>query len=137
METYKWPVRVYIEDTDFGGIVYYANYLKFMERARTEWLRTFGVSQESLGKQDLLFVVTGVEVKYIKPAKLDDNLVVTVNATLKGKTSLLFTQSVQRGEGVGDSALATGSVTVTAVNRNGKPCRLPEFIKTHLIESGV
>lgn len=75
---FQWPIRVYIEDTDLGGIVYYVNYLKFMERARTELLRHCGYSQQQLTREDVLFVVTEVEGRYLKPALLDDELLISV-----------------------------------------------------------
>jgi acyl-CoA thioester hydrolase len=94
-EDWRWPVRVYWEDTDAGGVVYYANYLKFMERARTEWLRSLGVSQSSLERErGVLFMVLHVEVDYRSPARLDDELIVSCRAAPDGRTSAIFEQDM-------------------------------------------
>lgn len=112
---FRLPVRVYIEDTDAGGIVYYVNYLKFMERARTEWLRTLGFQHYTLLAEDFLFVVHRAEVDYRRPARIDDELVVTSAIEKAGRASLLFRQQVIR---VADGeALADGLVKVACVSR--------------------
>lgn len=91
-------IRVYYEDTDTGGVVYYANYLKFFERARTEWLRRLGVNQSELAaREQLIFVVKDVELHYRKPARLDDLLVVHSAIARLGPASIRFRQSVMRG----------------------------------------
>ena len=78
-QPFTWPVRVYYEDTDIGGVVYYANYLKFFERARTEWLRSFGLNQDKLAQEEgLIFVVRRALLDFVRPARLDDMLEVTV-----------------------------------------------------------
>ncbi len=90
------PIRVYWEDTDAGGIVFYANYLKFMERARTEWLRSLGISQQVLKEQTGgMFVVTDTQLKYLQPARLDDVLVVSAQTTEKGRASLTISQEIR------------------------------------------
>lgn len=90
---FDWPVRVYYEDTDCARVVYYANYFKFMERARTEWLRALGWSQERLYSElGVVFVVAEAKAKYRKPARLDDELVVRSTVTACGRTSLNFTR---------------------------------------------
>ena len=90
---FEWPVRIYWEDTDAGGIVFYANYLRFFERARTEWLRSFGLSQQVLREQTGgMFVVTDVRLRYLQPARLDDQLLVTSNLQEKGRASLTIGQ---------------------------------------------
>ena len=90
---FEWPVRIYWEDTDAGGIVFYANYLKFFERARTEWLRSLGIGQHNLREQTGgMFVVTGAELRYHRPAKLDDELIVTAVVSEKGRASLTIQQ---------------------------------------------
>ena len=90
---FEWPVRIYWEDTDAGGIVFYANYLKFFERARTEWLRSFGIGQQNIREQTGgMFVVTGAELRYHKPARLDDELIVTASVSEMGKASLTIEQ---------------------------------------------
>jgi acyl-CoA thioester hydrolase len=92
---FQWPVRVYWEDTDAGGIVFYANYLKFFERARTEWLRALGLNQRSLlQSHGGLFVVAETQVRYVQPTRLDDALIVTAQLQKKGRTSLTIIQQV-------------------------------------------
>ena len=116
------PLRVYIEDTDAGGIVYYVNYLKFMERARTEFMRSLGFGKDYIINHDLMFVVRDVAVKYLKPAQLDDQLEATALVTSLKGASMTMTQSVRRrGE-----MLARGEVTIACVDRAGvKPRRIP------------
>jgi acyl-CoA thioester hydrolase len=90
---FQLPIRIYWEDTDAGGIVFYANYLRFFERARTEWLRSFGLSQQFLREQTGgMFVVTDVRLRYLQPARLDDQLLVTANLQEKGRASLTIGQ---------------------------------------------
>jgi acyl-CoA thioester hydrolase len=90
------PIRVYWEDTDAGGIVFYANYLKFMERARTEWLRSLGISQQALKDQTGgMFVVTDTQLKYLQPARLDDMLHVSTQMIEKGRASLKISQEIR------------------------------------------
>ncbi len=97
-ETFSYPVRVYYEDTDAGAVVYYANYLKFMERARTELLRTRGFEQRQLMHEDgLVFAVVAAEIRYHRPARLDDRLEVTAVVTEHTRTSMTFEQSIFRG----------------------------------------
>ena len=119
-------VRVYWEDTDAGGVVYYANYLRFLERARTEWLRSLGVDQSSLQAQSgCLFVVTDVQLRYLQPARLDDLLTVSVRQVHLGRASLELEQQVCRDQ----TLLATGLVRIGCVNSASlKPCRIPESI---------
>jgi len=95
MNAFEWPVRVYWEDTDAGGIVFYANYLKFMERARTEWLRSLGLAQRQL-REDTggMFVVSETRLKYHRPARLDDELLVTAELREIGAASLIIGQRV-------------------------------------------
>ncbi|WP_372657635.1 tol-pal system-associated acyl-CoA thioesterase [Hydrogenophaga sp.] len=91
--TFTWPLRVYWEDTDAGGIVFYANYLKFFERARTEWLRTLGVEQQRLREEaGGMFVATDTQLKYHRPARLDDFLLVTAQVVDVGRASLTIDQ---------------------------------------------
>lgn len=94
-----FDIRVYYEDTDAGGVMYYANYLKFFERARTEWLRCLGVNQSELAsKEHRIFVVKKVEIQYRKPARLDDLLVIHSQITRLGRASIIFGQSAFRNE---------------------------------------
>ena len=110
---FTWPVRIYYEDTDAGGIVFYANYLKFFERARTEWLRAAGVNQQALAEQDgAIFVVKHASIDYHAPAKLDDVLNLTLSIEKLGRASVQFTQQAWRGEVL----LASASVKVGCVD---------------------
>lgn len=94
---FVWPVRVYYEDTDSGGVVYYANYLKFMERARTEWLRARGLEQDALlQEQRVMFAVRSLTVDYHRPARFNDLLVVNSRIVEEGGASFLFEQTIQR-----------------------------------------
>lgn len=95
---FRWPIRVYYEDTDTAGIVYYANYLKFFERARTEWLRALGFGQQAFGQDHgLQFVVAQASVDYRRPARLDDELVIDAAVVQLGRASLTFEQRAWRG----------------------------------------
>ncbi len=116
-------LRVYWEDTDAGGIVYHANYLKFMERARTEWLRRIGLEQQRLGETEgLLFVVSDIELRWLQPARLDDLLTVTVARVESGRASIWLAQSVLRQ----GQTLCTGRVRVACVDAaTRRPRRLP------------
>jgi acyl-CoA thioester hydrolase len=92
-DIFTWPIRVYWEDTDAGGIVFYANYLKFFERARTEWLRSLGIKQHALRQETGgMFVVAETNVRYHRPARLDDELFVTARVTTLGSASLIIEQ---------------------------------------------
>jgi len=128
----SWPVRVYWEDTDGGGVVYYANYLKFMERARTEWLRTLGHSQAELAERfGFVFAVVEVKVNYRRPARLDDELTVTCLPVPEGRASIRFKQViVRKTSGQEDETLADGEVRVACVDaKTFRPRALPDFIK--------
>lgn len=116
-------LRVYIEDTDAGGIVYYVNYLKFMERARTEFMRSLGFGKDYIFNHDLMFVVRDVAIRYQAPACLDDELEVAVALTEVRGASLVMSQAVRRG---GD-LLASATVAIACVDRAGvRPRRLPQ-----------
>lgn len=119
MEVFTWPVRVYYEDTDTAGIVYYANYLKFMERARTEWLRCLGFEQDSL-KLDpgVLFAVRSVEVDYLSPARFNDSLVVSARVKKIRAASILIDQEVHRigPEKEASQLLARGGVKLACLD---------------------
>ncbi|MEZ5573381.1 MAG: tol-pal system-associated acyl-CoA thioesterase [Halioglobus sp.] len=119
---FSHKLRVYIEDTDAGGIVYYVNYLKYMERARTEFMRAFGYDKNFIFNSDRMFVVRDLAVSYMLPARLDDELEATASIVQLRGASIVFQQSIRRGE----ELLARGEVTVACVNRAGiKPRRLP------------
>lgn len=101
-----WPVRVYYEDTDSGGVVYYANYLKFMERARTEMLRTLGFEQDQLQQQmGILFAVHSVNIQYKKPAKFNDSLKVVTTISVCGKASIMFIQKIFKAHVLTENAM--------------------------------
>jgi acyl-CoA thioester hydrolase len=129
---FLWPARVYWEDTDGGGIVYYANYLRFLERARTEWLRQLGHSQQRLVREEgILFTVVSLEIEYRAPARLDDELEVSCEPRPQGPASLKFAQSIwRRAAGAERELLAEASVRVACVDaRTLRPRRLPAFLK--------
>jgi acyl-CoA thioester hydrolase len=129
VEPFTWPVRVYWEDTDAGGIVYYANYLKFMERARTELLRSLGIHQSLLvEEQGIIFAIVSVNVEYKLPARLDDQLVVTCEVATEGRASFAFQQSIWR-ERIGGELLTTGGTRVACLDHESlRPRRLPEVL---------
>ncbi|MEW7972214.1 MAG: tol-pal system-associated acyl-CoA thioesterase [Candidatus Thiodiazotropha endolucinida] len=112
---FVWPIRVYYEDTDAGGVVYYANYLKFMERARSEWLRSLGFEQDLLLQQDgIIFAVRQVELGYHAPARFNDNLEVIARLSQKGRASLTFFQEVVRPSD--SQLLCRGTIKIACVN---------------------
>jgi len=114
-----WPVRVYWEDTDAGGVVFYANYLRYMERARTEWCRAAGIDQSRLqAEEGLVFTVVSTEVEYLRPARLDDLLTVTVAIETARRASLTLAQEVRRGDRDGE-LLVRGRVRVACVDTAG------------------
>jgi acyl-CoA thioester hydrolase len=126
LERFTWPVRVYYEDTDLGGVVYYANYLKFLERARSEWLRHLGVSQSRLLQSErLLFAISAVELRYLKPARFEDELTVTVELDRLRRASMAFRQEIRRG-GAGGELLCTAQVTAACLDADTmRPRPLP------------
>lgn len=126
---FRLSVRVYWEDTDAGGIVFYANYLKFMERARSDWLRSLGLGQEAMRAQGHgVFVVSETHVRYLRSARLDDALVVTASLRERGRASLVFDQLVMCGEHV----LCEGDIRVGWVLPDAegqlRPARMPASI---------
>jgi len=129
---FEHPVRVYYEDTDAAGIVYYANYLKFLERARTEWLRTLGVSQEQLAReQGIAFAVRSLAAEYHKPARLDDLLRVVAEIESLGRAQLVFKQRVERA----DELLVEGRVRIACIDiHRMKPVAIPHAIR-HTLET--
>lgn len=128
---FSHKLRVYIEDTDAGGIVYYVNYLKFMERARTEFMRALGYGKDYIFSANLMFVVRDVTVTYMLPARLDDELEASARIEQLRGAGIVFHQSVRRGEAL----LAQGQVTIACVDRTGiKPRRLPQEMVARLRE---
>jgi len=132
VSVFSWAARVYWEDTDGGGIVYYANYLRFLERARTEWLRSLGHSQQELAHTPgILFAVAGLSVEYRRPARLDDELLITCEPRSERATVMRFSQRIYWGSapGVADNLLVEADVRVVCVDkRTLKPKRLPDFL---------
>ena len=123
---FSWPIRVYWEDTDAGGVVFYANYLKFFERARTEWLRSLGQSQQALREQTgAIFIVSHTQVRHLAPARLDDELRITVQLTDCGRASMSFAQQAW----CGPRLLAEGTIRVGCVDASSwRPRRMPEQV---------
>jgi acyl-CoA thioester hydrolase len=123
-------LRVYWEDTDAGGVVYYANYLKFFERARTDWLRRLGLAQSALqAEADCIFVVAEVQLRYLAPARLDDLLTISVRLLAQGRASLQLEQQAWRG----DTLLVQGQVRVGCVSATTlRPRRIPEHVSALL-----
>ena len=129
MTDFLWPIRVYYEDTDAAGVVYYANYLKFMERARTEYVRELGFEQDALREQeDTLFVVRNVSLQLHKPARFNDELEVVSNIQKTARTNLIFKQIIRRaGE---EEILSEAEIQVVSVNASSwKPQAIPETVR--------
>lgn len=129
MSGFRWPVRVYVEDTDAGGIVFYANYLKYFERARTEWVRSQGVALRGRLESDgIAFVVHSLNIQYHRPAVLDDELEVSADLIGGTRTAMTFRQQARRmpdGE-----LLVSGEVKVACVQLpSGRPRRMPDDIQ--------
>lgn len=124
---FSFDLRVYYEDTDAGGVVYYANYLRFMERARTEWLRALGVNQDELARTSgVLFAVRRAGVEFLKPARLDDVLSVTVAVTRIGNASIEFAQEVVRAQTV----LCAASIKIACLTSDGfTPTAVPPALR--------
>jgi len=127
---FTFPIRIYWEDTDAGGIVFYANYLKFFERARTEWLRSLGVEQQSLkDKSGGMFVVSETQIKYFSPARLDDLLEVTAQTSETGRASLVLSQQAWHKVNGQRTLLAEGTIRIGWVDtQTMKPGRIPAQI---------
>ncbi len=128
-ETHVLPIRIYFEDTDFAGHVYHANYLKFCERGRTDFIRLLGIEHQSLANPEAgepaVFVVRRVEIDYLKPARLDDVLEVITRCAEIGGASLTLDQEVRRG----DAVIARAKVIVVLVGATGKPQRMGSLIR--------
>ncbi|MEL6205758.1 MAG: tol-pal system-associated acyl-CoA thioesterase [Pseudomonadota bacterium] len=123
-----FPVTVYYEDTDMGGIVYHANYLKYIERGRSDWVRALGVDQNALRDEGIVFAVRGIEAEFLRPARLDERLeVATALESLKG-ARFVMAQEVRRD----DALLFRARVTIVAITLEGKPARLPAALRERL-----
>ena len=132
MSDFSFPVRVYYEDTDAGGVVYHANYLRFMERARTEWLRQLGFTQRDLReRQKVLFVVRGVQIDYRRPALFDDELRVDSDVESASRTALRFHQRILRP--VDDSLICDAEVGIVCVDADAfRPIAIPDAIRDRI-----
>lgn len=123
---HNFPVRVYYEDTDLAGIVYYANYLKFIERARSEWVRAMGIDQGALKNEaGIVFAVRRLEADYLLPARFDDLLTVETRLVAQTPARLVLAQDVRRG----DTVLFAAQVTLVCLTESGRPTRLPADIR--------
>ena len=124
---YSFPVRVYFENTDAGGVVYHSEYLKFMERARTEWLRHLGFDHQALGRHHgMVFVVTAMAIDFQKAARLDDNLAVSVRMESLGKVRCVFAQEIRRD----DDVIVFAKVTVASLAAESfKPVEIPAALR--------
>ena len=123
---YEYKFKIYYEDTDAGGVVYYANYLKFIERARSEIIKSLGFSNTNLREKfNLFFIVKYCNINYKKPAKLEDELIVFTSVVSLSKTSLVMKQDVKRH----DDLVAESEVCLVAVDMKGKPTKIPEELK--------
>jgi acyl-CoA thioester hydrolase len=134
-QTFSWPIRVYWEDTDAGGVVYYANYLKFLERARTEWLSDLGLEQDRMvAEHGVLFVVRRVAADYLRPARFNDRLTVISALDELGRASLQMRQEVRRdrcapGERLESDLLLTAQIQVACVESDSfRPARIPTSV---------
>jgi acyl-CoA thioester hydrolase len=130
MSNFAWDIRVYFEDTDTGGVVYYANYLRYLERARTEWLRAMGFDQGKLMQDTGLgFAVRSIAAEYLKPARLDDELQVVSRIASHGRVQVVFDQSIERDDGQKSETLLTATVRVACMNlARGKAAAMPQDI---------
>jgi len=135
---FEWPVRIYWEDTDAGGIVFYANYLKFFERARTEWLRSLGIGQQQLREQTGgIFVVTDARLRYLRPARLDDELIVTAQLQETGRASLTIVQQAllnnEQAPNQPRVLLSEGTIRIGWVDAASmRPARIPSTLLEQL-----
>jgi len=131
---FRFTLRVYWEDTDAGGVVFYANYLKFFERARTEWLRSLGHEQERLrAETGMVFIVSDTRVRYLRPARLDDLLAVTVQVEHAGRAQMTIAQQAWRQTPQGEELLADGTIRIACVDAGTfRPQRIPTAIADSL-----
>lgn len=132
MNPFVWTIRVYWEDTDAGGVVYHSQYLNFFERARTEWLRSIGVHQAKMAREDnVLFAIRHMDIDFVQAARLDDELDVTVHTANAGGARVTFSQDMTRcsdGQGV-----ATAKLTAVCLKANSfKPTRVPKWIRAEI-----
>lgn len=126
--THQFPIRVYYEDTDMGGIVYHANYLRYIERARSDWVRNLGNDQNAMRDAGFVWVVRRIEADYLATAKFDDELMVETTVLSLTGARLTMAQLVRRGE----TEIFRANVTAVCMNADGKPVRLPAEIRASL-----
>lgn len=130
--THILPVRIYYEDTDFSGIVYHANYLRFLERGRTDFLRVAGIDQSVLHAEgDIVFAVRRMLLDFLKPARMDDVVIVETSVSVMKGASITMAQRIRRGE----ETLLTAEVLVAAI-REGRPARLPDAVRALMPQAG-
>jgi len=124
---FEWNARVYFEDTDSGGVVYHANYLKFMERARTEWLRSLGLNQIKLKQEDkVMFVVRKIDIQYKMPARFNDELLIQTDCVKTTDYSIILKQNILRDRQI----ITDGKVEIVCINSDlFKPVRIPKMAK--------
>lgn len=134
MTNFQWPIRVYYEDTDAGGVVYYANYLRFFERARTEWMRDSGFEQDHLKEEhQLVFAVRSIEVDYLLPARFNESLVVNTQISQFRGASINFFQQITRSNSEKSQVLCEANVRIVCIDAQSfTPKPIPEFIKIEL-----
>lgn len=123
--SHRFPIRVYYEDTDMGGIVYHANYLRYIERARSDWVRQLGNDQNAMRDAGLVWVVRHIEADYLATAKFEDELMVETTLRSLSGVRLVMDQVVTRGE----TTIFTAAVTAVCMNTEGRPVRLPAEIR--------
>jgi len=135
MTNFQWPVRVYYEDTDAGGVVYYANYLRFFERARTEWMRACGFEQDQLDQQhQLLFAVRSIQVDYLSPARFNQALIVDTQVNQFRGASILFLQTISL-EADQSQVMCEAKVRIVCIHAQTFTARpIPEFLKQGLLK---
>lgn len=133
-EEFSLPIRVYIEDTDAGGIVYYVNYLKYLERARTELMRALGCERAAISDQGWMFVVSDLAVTYRQPARLDEQLDATALIQRVGGATIDFFQSVRRG----DTVLVEGNIQIACIDeKRGRPRRIDPALRARLVAASI
>jgi len=137
VSVFQWPVRVYYEDTDSGGVVYYANYLRFMERARTEWMRALGFEQDQLREEaGILFAVRSANIEFLRPARFNEQLSVSVEIVARGRASLEFHQVVARPED-NPVQLCTGLVKIACLDAASfRPQPIPDYLLKEIPDVG-
>lgn len=129
MPDHRFQVRVHYEDTDMGGVVYHANYLKFIERARSDWVRGLGVDQNAMRETDgMMFAISRIAADYLAPARFDDVLEIVTDVVSAGGARLVMDQEVRHGA----TRLFAARITIVCIARGGRPARLPAIIRRQL-----